>query len=388
MERSNWSRPLLLAMILCRLSCGAQSGPVWTQLTNLPTRMTLVDANASLHISPDGFLYAAVFTGQPPLKISVFRTLAANPTTWQEITGKGLPAATPRAMGFTPNGTVLMGTTWGKGNEDVYTWNGSTASPAWSRVKGWTGQSSSHIYSFVNDSAGYTYFSPAWSGDIWRNDKPNSTHFKPVVDNLYSITHGGAGDHPETGGIYALEVWDLGDGKGDMMWACGEGELDNISLKFKRAANTAYLKDAQGYKGNCTSLAKSATTILAFRTADAEMDSLTSIDIATRATTIHPSPSTRTATAFPYNISTNEVGVLHWMSGKSFIVSAFDASRNNTWLLLSQDDGSTWVDITASGAIDASCTGANLSAGAVANEHTIFARCQNGKVIWRYGPVD
>jgi hypothetical protein len=291
-------------------------------------------------------------------------------------------------MGFMPNGTVLMSTTWGKGNEDVYTWNGSTSSPVWGKVKGWTGESSSHIYSFTNDSAGYTYFSPAWSGDIWRNDKPNSTHFKPMVDNLYSITHGGAGDHPETGGIYALKVWDLGDGKGDMVWACGEGELDNISLKFNRASNTAYLKDAQGYKGNCTSLARSATTILAFRTADAAMDTLTTIDIATRTPTVHPSPSTRTATSFPYNISSNEVGILQWMSGTKFIVSAFDASRNNTYLLLSQDDGTTWVDITATGAIDASCTGANLSAGAVATTHTIFARCQNGKVIWQYGPVE
>jgi len=387
MERPNRTSLLLLAMILCRISCSAQAGPVWTQLTNLPTRMTSANANASLHISPDGFLYAAVFTGQP-ISISVYRTPTANPTTWEDITGKGLPSATPRAMGFTPNGTVLLGTTRGKGNEDVYTWNGSTSSPGWSRVKGWTGESSSHIYNFANDSAGFTYFSPAWSGDIWRNDKPNSIHFKPIVDNLYSVTHGGAADHPETGGIYALEVWDLGDGKGDMVWACGEGELDNISLNFKKASNTAYLKDTQGYKGNCTALAKSATKILAFRTADAQMDVLTSIDIATRAATVHPSPSTRTATSFPYDISTNEIGILHWMSGKNFIVSAFDAGRTNSYLLLSQDDGTTWVDITATGAIDASCKGANLSAGSVANDHAIFARCQNGKVIWRYGPVN
>ena len=370
--------------MLCRVACSAQTGPVWTQLTNLPEAITT--NGAAINMGSDGYLYAQVRSG-PPLKISVFRTLASNPTTWQDITGKGLPAAAPRAMGFTPNGTVLMGTTAGKGNEDVFTWNGSTSAPVWSRIKGWTGDSSSHIYSFPHDSTGYTYFSPAWSGDIWRNDKPNSIHFKPIVDNLYHITGGGSGDRHDTGGIYALEIWDLGDGKGDMIWACGEGELLNISLKFNKASNTSYLKDSDGYKGNCTSLAKSATTILAYRTADAALDALTTIDIATRAATVHPSYSTRTATSFPYNISTNEIGVLHWMSAKNFIVSAFDGNRTNTWLLLSQDDGNTWVDITATGAINDSCKGTNLSAGAVANENTIFARCQNGKVLWTYGPV-
>jgi len=382
------NRMLVMALIPWLLSNSAQSqadGPTWTQLTNLPSAMT--QNGATLSMGSDGYLYAAVRAGSP-FVISVFRTLASNPTSWADITGRGLPSATQGAMGFTPNGTVLMATTRGKGNEDIYSWNGSTSSPAWSRVKGWTGESSSVVYNFTNDSAGYTYFSPAWSGDIWRNDHPNSLHFNPVVQNLYSITGGGGADHPETGGIYQLEVWNLGDGKGDMIWACGEGELDNIGLKFKRASNTAYLTNTQGYKGNCTSLAKSPTTILAFRTADAAMDTLNSIDIATRAMTVHPSPSTRTATSFPYNISTNEVGILHWMSGPNFMLSAFDASHHATYLLLSHDDGATWVDITATGPIDSSCTGPNLSPGAVSTSHSIFARCQYGRVIWQYGPVD
>lgn len=382
------NRVLIMALLLCCLSCPAQApanGPTWTQLTNLPAAMT---ANGgALSAGSDGYLYIHVRSGSP-FVISVFRTLASNPTEWVDITGKGLPSATPGAIGFTPNGTVLMAATRGKGNEDVYAWNGSTDKPAWARVKGWDGQSSSVIYNFTNDSAGYTYFSPAWSGDIWRNDHPNSLHFSPIATNLYSITGGGGAGHPETGGIYQLKVWDLGDGKGDMIWACGEGELDNISLKFKKATNTAYLSNAHGYKGNCTSLAKSATTILAFRTADAEMDALTSIDIITRAVTVHPSPSPRTATSFPSNISTNEIGVLHWMTGTTFMLSAFDAKRNPSYLLLSQDDGKTWVDITATGAIDSSCTGPNLSPGAASTSHYIFARCQYGRVIWQYGPVD
>ena len=381
-------RASVIALILCSLQCPAQapaSGPVWTQLTNLPTEMT---ANgASLEAGADGYLYAAVRSGAPS-RLSIFRTLASNPTTWQNITGKGLPAAAPRSLGFTPNGTLLLSTTTGKDNADIYFWNGDNAKPVWSRVKGWDGVSSSYIYNFTNDSAGYTYFSPAWSGDIWRNDHPNSIHFNQIVRGFYSITEGGGAGHPETGGIYQLKVWDLGDGKGDTIWACGEGELDNISLKLKKASTTRYLTSAQGYKGNCTSLAKSPTTILAFRSAISTMDALTSIDIATRAMTLHPSPYPRTATSFPSRISTNEIGVLHWMSGKNFMLSAIDASRNPKYLLLSRDDGNTWIDITETGAIDSSCKGDNLTPSAVATSDSIFARCQQGRVIWRYGPVE
>jgi hypothetical protein len=382
------NRFLIAALLLLRLPSSAQepaSTPTWTQLTNLPAAMTT--SGTSLYAGSDGYLYAGVLSGQSHV-ISVFRTLASDPTSWTDITGKGLPAAQPIAAGLTPNGTLLISTTRGKGNADIYAWNGSTSTPVWSRVKGWDGESSSWIYGFTNDSAGYTYFSPAWSGDIWRSDHPGSLHFNQIVRDLYGITGGGASDHPETGGIYQLKVWDLGDGKGDMIWACGEGELDSISLKFKKTTNTAYLSSAQGYRGNCTSLAKSATTILAFRTGDAAVDTLSSIDIATRAVTIHPSPNPRTATSFPPNISTNEVGILHWMTGTTFMVSAIDASRSPSYLLLSSDDGATWVDITASGGIDSSCTGANLSAGAAADSHYIFARCQNGRVIWKYGPVE
>jgi hypothetical protein len=375
--------PLALALALSVL-CSAQTAPTWTQLTNLPAAMT---ANgASLYAGTDGYLYAESRSAAP-FVIHVFRTLISNPTTWQDITGKGLPhGATPISTGQTPNGTLLLSTSTGKGNADVYAWNSSTSNPSWSGIKGWLGLSSSWIYNFTNDSAGYTYFSPAWSGDIWRNDHPNSLSFKPIMDDFYHVTHGGGpGD---TGGLYQLQVWDLGDGKGDMIWTCGEGELDNINLKFNKASNTAYLTTVQGYRGNCTALAKSPTTILAFRTANTALESLNSIDIATRAVTVHPSPTTRTATSWPYNISTNEVGILHWMSGKNFMLSAFNAHKDNTWLLLSKDDGVTWIDITATGGIDSSCTGVNLSPGATSTGHYIFARCQYGRVIWQYGPID
>jgi hypothetical protein len=76
------------------------------------------------------------------------------------------------------------------------------------------------------------------------------------------------------------------------------------------------------------------------------------------------------------------------MSGTKWILSARDANTSTlTYLLLSQDDGATWTDITASGGIDSSCTGSNLSTGAVVSGQFVYARCQNGSVLWRYGPL-
>ena len=386
----------LLSLILLSLGCGSGApansivgnpivnGPTWTQLTGLPAAMA---ANgALLTAGSDGYLYSQAHITSSGA-INVFRTLASSPTTWTDITGTGLPIANPGSIGITPNGTVFMATSTGAGNDDVYTWNGPASSPAWSKVTGWNGVSSSLIYSFANDSAGYTYFSPAWSGDIWRNDAPNSKNFTRIIANLYGITNGGASGHPTTGGLYQLQIWNLGDGKGDMIWTCGEGELDNIALTGAPTSNTAYLTTARGYTGNCTALDKSATNILALRTADSALDTLSSINVATRAVTIHPSPAARTASSFPNNIGASEVGTLHWMSGTNFILSAYANSGSPTFLLLSTDDGTTWTDITASGAINSTCTGANLSVGSVVTSHYIFARCQDGRAIWRYGPL-
>lgn len=358
--------------------------PTWTQLTGLPAAMT---ANGAILTSgSDGYLYSEAHIGASGA-INVFRTLASSPTTWTDLSGTGLPIAAPLTIGLTPNGTVLLNTSTGPGNADVYSWNGSTTSPLWSKVTGWNGVSSNTIYSFANDSAGYTYFSPAWSGDIWRNDTPNSLHFTKVISNLYAITGGGATGHATTGGLYALQIWNLGDGKGDMIWTCGEGELDNIALTGSAASNTAYLTTAKGYTGNCTTIEKSATTILSIRVANTALDTLNSINIATRTATVHPSTAVRSATSFPNNTGIFEAGVIHWMAGTNFILSAYANGGAPTYLLLSQDDGTTWTDITASGAINSTCTGANLSVGSVVTSHYIFARCQDGRAIWQYGPI-
>lgn len=369
------------------------ASPAWTAIS-VPA--ALKTKGGSFSVQPDGNLYAeSPSESAQGTTNAILRTSATDPGSWTDLTGTGLAttAGFLGSMGMMPNGTIVVEHfVSGGGTADVFAWNGSTSSPTWSRVTGWNGVSSSQIYAFTNDSAGYTYFSPAWSGDIWRNDAPNSLNFAKVQANLYSITNGGASGHTTSGGLYALKVFNLADGKGDMIWTCGEGELDNIALNFSPASNTAYLTTAKGYSGNCTAVDKSPTTILALRqasgTLDSGSDTLTSINVATRATTVHASPFPRTATSFPPNLNMNVVGTLHWMSGATWILSARDANSSTvTYLLLSQDDGATWIDITASGAIDSSCTGSNLSIGATASDHYVFARCQGGTVLWRYGPV-
>ncbi len=394
----------LLALALTFSGCG--SGSLSTAVTGTGTTTlvagwstisvpSVITTNgATYSVQPDGNLYAAVHTGAPPAIVnSMLRTSASSPGTWTDITGTGLSSGSEylSVMGMTPNGTILVAAaTAAGGTADVFAWNGSTSSPAWTKVTGWNGVSASSIYEFSNDSAGYTYFSPAWSGDIWRNDAPNSVNFTKVQANIYGVTNGGGAG--KSGGIYALRIFNLSDGKGDMIWACGEGELDNIALTFSAATNTPYLTSAQSYTGNCTAIDKSATTILALRRAssslDAGEDTLNSINISTRTVTVHSSPYPRTATSFPYNINMNYINTLHWVSGTNWIFTNGDASNTSlNYLLLSTDDGNTWTDITASGGIGSSCTGANLSVGAVATSQYVYARCQGGAVLWRYGPL-
>ena len=330
-------------------SAAPSTSPTWTRLNTLPSPFS--SQGGRLVSVGDANIYAVTNSGSSPNVItSIFVAPQSNLSNWTNITTPSLSqngTEFPKFMGLMPNGTVLLSESNGTSVTDVFYWNGSTSSPQWTKVTGYDGSSSSFIYNFTNDSAGYTYFSPAWSGDIWRNDAPGSTNFTRVFSNLYSLTGSGNG-----GGLYQTFVWNLGDGNGDMLWTCGEGSLMNVDLAFTHV--TQYL-NTSGYTGNCFGLGRSANNILALRTADANGDMLSRISIATRATNVVPSSNNSAHSVFS--------------------------------LLLSPDDGNTWQDITASGGIDSSCTGTNLSGYATATSHSIIARCQGGTVFWQYGPI-
>ena len=356
----------------------APSGsPAWTQLATLPSLFS-TQGGILVNIG-DGNLYGYTTAGTAPNRVnSVFVASQSNLSKWINITSPSLShngTESPHAMGKMPNGTVLM-TQTGAGVADVFYWNGSTTSPAWTLVNGYGGTSSSSIYEFTNDSAGYTYFSPAWSGDIWRNVTPNSTNFSKVLTNMYSVTNGGGSGHPASGGIYQMHVWNLGSG--DTLWAGGEGELDELPLNF--SSSKSFLTIAQGFKGNFIGLDKSPTTILAQRT-DASGNDLVKINPSTLVqTTVSAS-----AAGYPGFMDTNSIGGLKWIYGTKWMMNN---DRNGTaFLLFSQDDGSTWKDITTTGGLPSACTGANLGNGAIVVGQYIIARCQGGKEFWMYGPV-
>ena len=359
-------------------TAGGGTSPAWSRLSTLPALFS--SQSGTLINAGDANLYGVSFGGRSPqVVVSVSVALQSNLTQWTNITSPALSqngTEYESALGTTPNGTVLMAETNFSTLADVYFWNGSTSSPIWQKITGWTGYSSSSIYNFTNDSAGYTYFSPAWSGDIWRNDAPNSTHFTKVFTNLYSLT--GSGTY---GGLYQTFIWNLGDGKGDTMWTCGEGVLMNVDLGFTKA--TQYL-NSSGYKGNCFGLGKSAKNILALRTANTAGDTLSQISISTRNTAVVPSSGPISPLHYPSYIDTNLINSLQWVNGTNWVLN--NIANSTTYLLMSPDDGNTWTDITASGGIDSSCTGSNLSVGSTVTSHYVFARCQNGHVYWQYGP--
>lgn len=355
------------------------TAPTWSRLATLPS---LFNSQGGTMVNVgNGNLFGVTFSGRSPqVVVSVYVAPQSNLASWKDISSASLSqngTEYESAMGQTPNGTILMAQTNFSTLADVFFWNGSTSAPVWTKITGWNGVSSSSIYNFTNDSAGYTYFSPAWSGDIWRNDAPNSTNFTKIYTNLYQLT--GSNTY---GGLYQTWVWNLGDGKGDTLWTCGEGVLMNVDLAFSKV--TQYL-NTPGSKGNCFGLGKSPTNILALRTADAAGDTVNQISIATRNTTVVPSGSIGAGSHYPPYVNTNLVNGLEWMNGKNWMMSNSASSSN--FLLLSPDDGNTWTDITASGAIDSSCKGTNLSAGATVTPHYIIARCQNGHAFWQYGPI-
>ena len=357
--------------------------PTWSQLT-FPG---LISTQGAMSATTDGCTYAADRTGtSPTFVIPVYRSCNSG-ASWTTITGTGLPTTeSPRFFYATPNNTIFFVLGAGAGGPaDIYYWNGSTSSPTWTKVTGWTGVSSQNIYNMATDAAGYTYFSPAFSGDIWKNTAPNSTTFSKIVTNFYSITNGGSAPHTTSGAIYQLRIWNLGDGRGEMFWLGGEGELDNINTSFTPLSNTAY-SPVGGYTGNMTSLDKSPTTILYFLQDATGATTLNSINTSTKLQTTHASPNPRTGNTWPYGLNVNQVDTLHWVKGTTFIASTRNSAGTTFYLLLSTDDGNTWTDMTTISGLGASCSGSNLYVGATTDGSYVYTRCQTGEV-WRYGPL-
>lgn len=87
---------------------------------------------------------------------------------------------------------------------------------------------------------------------------------------------------------------------------------------------------------------------------------------------------------FAASINNNIGDVLHWINGNNWLFAASTATVGK--MFRSTDDALTWTDMTTlAGGPGASCT--TLYPGGEASAHYIFADCNNGTVIWKYGPI-
>ena len=374
---------LLCAGFLSLLSAQANAAPTWKQIL-LPS--ALVSNGGNLFPLSDGNVFAVSASGVSGGYItSIYRAplsaITAGSPKWTALgaitssTCAHCGTEVTTTMMATPNGTIFIALSNGRGFSDVLYWNGSTSSPSWSTVTGYSGTASSFIYSFTQDSSGYTYFSPAWSGDVWRNDSVNATAFTKEVSHVYTAFG------QKDGGIYAEKIMNLG--KGDDWVGCGEGGVLDSDLAFTSA--TTYL--ASGYSGNCTNIAFNSSVILVTRYNKFPND-LSSINTSTLAVTNYACALPRSSTSCVSKAVNSSLGSLSFLNGSRFVWNVKETSTGTIHLLMSSTNGATWNDITPG--LGANCTGSN--AGLQQRQsyqppNDIFAKCQRGQYYWVYGPV-
>lgn len=372
---------LLCAVSLAFLPFFANAAPTWKQIT-LPSKM--VSGGGNLFPLSDGYVYAVAAAGSSGREAEdIYRaplsTVVTGKPTWTSLGSVSSTSCSycsgeiPTTMMATPNGTIFIAMTNGHTYSNVLYWNGSTSAPAWHAITGYPGTSTSYIYGFTQDSQGYTYFSPAWSGDVWRNVAPNSTDFTLMVSNVYQQF----GQMP--GGIYAEKI--INTGQGDRWWGCGEGGVLSVDLTFSTA--TSYLDS--GYTGNCTNIANSPSTILVTRTSTFPSD-LSAIDTSTMAVTDQTCSAPRASTSCVSMLVNTGIGGMNFLHGSQFVWNAEATSVDKMVLLMSSDNGNTWNDITPG--LGSTCSALNLQEfQSFQPPNDIFAKCKSGTVYWVYGPV-
>lgn len=212
-------------------------------ITNLPS--FLVTNGASIFAAPgdglggtpnDGYFYLLKATGSSGTWANkLFRFAFAHPNDGGvDITGNVLQSTylIGGPVGMFPNGNIILPLTSATlPVAAIQVWNGSTSSPSWSTITGFVygSGSQSSVPWITNDSAGYTYLQQSWTGDLWRNDAPNSINFTRVLPTTNVLVHGAT-----NGGIYRLMITDLHDGQGENFYVGGEQE----GMRFKLTPHT------------------------------------------------------------------------------------------------------------------------------------------------------
>jgi len=370
--------------------------PAWNQIA-MPSIFTSLSAGGNLFSNQaDNYTYAEVTTGTSPNWVTyLYRwdtaSLAANPSANSWVALGTITSATCTACGteygvslfVDGSGNVLfsMSNNTSTNNAtalDVLVWNGSTVSPSWSPVGGYTSSTTggSDIYQFAQDVAGYSYFIPARSGNIWRSTSVGGTTFSNVAANVYTLSICGS---RTAGSLYTINDAVLSGT--ERLFTFGEGVLLGFPTSF--ASCGQYL--TSGYTGNGNSLASDSSVLLIQQTSTYP-NGVSSMNLSTGAVTnstcVYPYDGTH-CVAFQNGISS-----MGWLYGTKFYWSVQEHTSNTKWNLVSSDNGVTWQN---TGTIpNTNCTGSNAEVFQHQSQwakNVVFAKCQSGKIFWVYGPV-
>ena len=372
-----------LSLLLLAL-CSVVYGQSWTLLTNLPSTLVSNGGGAKIYGPGDGSLYSSVGIGTSPTEVNhIFvaaeSCITASPSTcWKDITTSTISGSGSegqiQSISLLSNNTVLACASNGSSTADCWTWNGNTSSPVWTIVGGWTGASSSFIYGSTNDAAGNNWFSPAYSGDLWKSAGTTPTYSK-ILTSVYTVT----GQTP--GGIYSLKN-EVMNGVPDLCGG-GEGELEcfNLASLSTTPTWTSYLPNS-GWTGNLFGCDSSANTLICLRE-DSAGDFVNRINKTTLATTTVTANSA--APAYP---NSNAVPTIHWLNGLNWAMGNKSSSVN--WVALSADDGVTFTAAPAG-----YCPGGTLSFPSTstvriaATSNYVYIPCtiSGNAAISQYGPL-
>jgi hypothetical protein len=369
-------------------------------MTGLPATVTNSSNQAAMYPLSDGNLYISAQVGAYPsitnhaYQISESCVIAnggnastcTHDLTTSTISASGVAGA--RLFGIMPNGTILFEATNFSplGETFIWAWNGSTSSPSWSLITGFTITSAGDgTFNFSNDSLGYTWFGTFFNGDIWRNDAPNSLNFTKIL-NVYGTTNGGGAGHIGTGGIDSVLIAVINGVEN--ICAGGEGEWDCFvrSTITTSPTWTAYLTTAGGYGGNIFGADKSATHPLVMRGGDVAGDTVNQLNLSTGVMTL----ITVASGGYPAFAISSPGSAIQFMNGTTWAMADHNSTLGN-FIYYTTNDGSNWSAMPAGYCPSAVLGNASGGNKVSASAHYFYTQCYNSSTpavgFSYYGPM-
>lgn len=353
----------------------------------------------------------------------------AGTNTWQDISGSTLPQGcfVPAGIYPLPNGTILVYaaqfTTGSSGNTyvgyTVFGWNGLTgASSAFTQITGGPGQGSNAQLQVSKNFTANGYYTRsdgvtclAGGEHIFCNASANSLAFTRMTSGagLYVGTSQGAvlGVCPagsgSTGFIYPMDDFDAGDGRGEQVWAGGEGsalEFSPFSISTLSSNFVGWVPNPNDcvnyqYTNNVLAISHGPTSALIIKKTDnnsatAGAANLTHISFGSPPVATIITPAAGNYLPYPYLT----LSPLFYVSGTGattrWVEFGANGARTTSYIWYSSTDGSTFVDLLPSLLVLATnCTSGATRIGTT-DGTKIYVHCLNGSTgqidYWQYTP--